>query len=54
MTPRFQADVNLNELILRAACRREPALVFHTAAAASLGVVSGNVNEREFGNVNWL
>ena len=37
MTPRFQADVNLNELILRAACRREPALVFHTAAAARLG-----------------
>src|SRR5215831_10325155 len=37
MTLRFQADVNLNELILRAACRREPALVFHTAAAASLG-----------------
>jgi len=37
MTPRFQADVNLNELILRAACRREPALVFHTAATASLG-----------------
>ena len=29
--------MNLNELILRAACRREPALVFHTAAAASLG-----------------
>jgi len=37
MMPRFQADVNLNELILRAACRREPARVFHTAAAASLG-----------------
>jgi uncharacterized protein DUF5615 len=37
MMPRFQADVHLNELILRAACRREPALVFHTAAAASLG-----------------
>jgi hypothetical protein len=37
VTPRFQADVNLNELILRAACRREPALVFHIAAAASLG-----------------
>jgi hypothetical protein len=37
MTLRFQADVNLNELILRAACRREPALDFHTADAASLG-----------------
>lgn len=37
MTLRFQADVNLNELILRAACRREPALDFHTAEAASLG-----------------
>ena len=37
MTLRFQADVNLNELILRAACRREPTLVFHTAVAASLG-----------------
>ena len=47
MTPRFQADVNLNELILRAACRREPALVFHTAAAASLaGLPDPKVLER--------
>ena len=37
MTLRFQADVNLNELILRAVCRREPALDFHTAEAAGLG-----------------
>ena len=37
MTLRFQADVNLNELILRAAGRREPALDFHTAEAAGLG-----------------
>jgi Domain of unknown function (DUF5615) len=37
MTLRFQADVNFNELMLRAACRREPTLDFHTAAAASLG-----------------
>ena len=37
MTPRLQAEVPLHALILRAACRREPALVFHTAAAASLG-----------------
>jgi hypothetical protein len=37
MTLRFQADVNLNERILRAACRREPALDFQTAEAASLG-----------------
>ena len=47
MTLRFQADVNLNELILRAACRREPALVFHTAAAASLGgLLDPNMLER--------
>ena len=37
MTLRFQADVNLNQLILRAACRREPALDFQTAEAAGLG-----------------
>jgi hypothetical protein len=36
MTLRFQADVNLNQLILRAACRREPALDFHTAKTAGL------------------
>jgi hypothetical protein len=36
MTLRFQADVNLYELMLRAACRREPALDFHTAEAAGL------------------
>ena len=37
MTLRFQADVNLNQLILRAACRREPALDFQTAEAAGPG-----------------
>jgi hypothetical protein len=31
MTLRFQADVNLNQSILRAACRREPALDVQTA-----------------------
>ena len=36
MTIRFQADVNLNQIILRAACRREPALDFHTAETAGL------------------
>ena len=36
MTLRFQADVNLNQLILRAACRREPALDFQTAETAGL------------------
>jgi hypothetical protein len=37
MTLRLQADVNLKQLILRAVCRREPALDFHTAEAAGLG-----------------
>jgi Domain of unknown function (DUF5615) len=37
MTLRFQADVNLNQLMLRAICCREPALDFHTAEAADLG-----------------
>ena len=47
MTVRFQADVNLNEVILRAVSRREPALVFHTAAAASLsGLPDPKVLER--------
>jgi Domain of unknown function (DUF5615) len=36
MTLRFQADVDLNQIILRAACRREPALDFHTAEMAGL------------------
>ena len=36
MTLQFQADVNLNQLILRAACRREPALDFHTAEQLAL------------------
>ena len=37
MPRRFQADVNLHQLILRAVCHREPALNFHTAEAAGLG-----------------
>ena len=37
MTLRFQADVNLHQLMLRTICRREPALDFHTAEAAGLG-----------------
>lgn len=36
MTIRFQADVNLNQIIVRAACRREPALDFQTPEAAGL------------------
>jgi putative transposase len=36
MTIRFQADVNLNQIILRAARRREPALDFQTAETAGL------------------
>jgi hypothetical protein len=36
MTIRFQADVNLNQIIVRAACRREPGLDFQTAETAGL------------------
>ena len=36
MTIRFQADVNLNQIIVRAVCRREPALDFQTAESAGL------------------
>ncbi len=36
MTVRFQADVNLNQIILLAAKRREPSLDFKTAVAAGL------------------
>jgi hypothetical protein len=36
MTIRFQADVDLSQIILRAACRREPALDFQTAETAGL------------------
>jgi hypothetical protein len=36
MTLRFQADADLNQIILHAAIRREPALDFQTAAAAGL------------------
>jgi predicted nuclease of predicted toxin-antitoxin system len=36
MTIRFQADADLNQIILQAVIRREPALDFQTAAAAGL------------------
>ena len=36
MILRFQADADLNQLILHAVIRREPALDFQTAAAAGL------------------
>ena len=36
MILRFQADADLNQLILHAVVRREPALDFQTAAAAGL------------------
>lgn len=36
MTVRFQADVNLNQIILLAARRREPALDFQTSVIAGL------------------
>jgi hypothetical protein len=36
MRLRFQADADLNQLILHAVIRREPALDFQTAAAAGL------------------
>jgi Domain of unknown function (DUF5615) len=36
MTLRFQADADLNQLILHAVIRREPTLDFQTAAAAGL------------------
>jgi Domain of unknown function (DUF5615) len=36
MTIRSQPDVNLNQIIVRAACRREPALDFQTTETAGL------------------
>jgi hypothetical protein len=39
MTVRFQADVSLNQIIVRAACRREPALDFQTAETAGLAAL---------------
>jgi Domain of unknown function (DUF5615) len=36
MTLRFQADADLNQIILHAVIRREPALDFQTAGAAGL------------------
>jgi hypothetical protein len=40
MTVRFQADANLNQIILLAARRREPALDFQTALQADLSGVN--------------
>jgi len=40
MTVQFQADANLNQIILLAARRREPALDFHTAMEAGLSGVN--------------
>jgi len=37
MRVRFQADADLNEIIVKAALRREPGIDFHTAQAAGLG-----------------
>ena len=39
MILRFQADADLNQIILHAVVRRAPALDFHTAAAAGLAGV---------------
>ena len=36
MIIRFQADINMNQIIVRAASRREPALDFQTAETAGL------------------
>ena len=36
MKPRFQADADLNQIIVRAALRREPSIDFQTAHAANL------------------
>ena len=40
MTVQFQADANLNQIILLAARRREPALDFQTAMEAGLSGVN--------------
>jgi predicted nuclease of predicted toxin-antitoxin system len=39
MSVRFQADADLNQIIVSAVLRREPAVDFRTAAAASLAGV---------------
>ncbi len=36
MTVRFQADADLNEILVRAVMRREPSIDFRTASAAGL------------------
>lgn len=37
---RFQADADLNQIIVRAVCRREPSVDFQTAQAADLSGVA--------------
>jgi len=37
---RFQADADLNQIIVRAVCRREPSVDFQTAQAAGLSGVA--------------
>ncbi len=40
MTVRFQADANLNQIIVKAVLRREPSIDFQTAHAARLSGLS--------------
>jgi hypothetical protein len=52
---RFQADWNLNHIIVQAAQRRDPALDFQTAHAASLlGISDPDVLERAAGEGRLL
>jgi hypothetical protein len=44
MKIRFQADADLNQIILLATVRREPTVDFQTASAAGLA----NLGDREF------
>jgi hypothetical protein len=45
MTVRYQADADLNQVIVTGVLRREPAIYFQTAFAAGLeGVKELNVN----------
>ena len=52
MRVRFQADADLNQIILLATIRREPAVDFQTAMTAGLpGVADPNVLARSFENL---
>ena len=42
MKPRFQADADLNQIIVRAVLRREPSIDFQTAHAAKLEGLDDN------------